>query len=194
MLPTILHLSKHCFVLVKQEHEGQLSLQADGHFASTSGTFTDSLKNLMAGTAQQQDTQRLQLLEKQHAWLQGLSQATVQKKQLHPLLLGDSLGMLFLEVTDQCNERCIHCYASSSPDCNDFLTLDEIKHSLDFARSLGRPFVQFTGGDPLIHKELVAAVAYASKLDFQGIEVYTNGLLLSERLLNQLAPDRKSVV
>jgi radical SAM protein with 4Fe4S-binding SPASM domain len=102
--------------------------------------------------------------------------------------MGQSLGMLFIEVTDQCNERCIHCYASSSPDCNDFLSLDEIKHSLDFARSIGQPFVQFTGGDPLIHKELVAAVAYASELDFQGIEIYTNGLLLSEALLNKLAP------
>jgi len=193
LLPTILHLSKYRSVLVKQELKGQLSLQTDGHFASTSGTFSDSLKNLITGTAQQQDRQRLQLLEKQHAWLQGLSQSTIQKKQLYPLLLGDSLGMLFIEMTDQCNERCIHCYASSSPDCNDFLTLDEIKRSLDFARSLGRPFVQFTGGDPLIHKELVAAVAYASELDFQGIEVYTNGLLLSKNLLNQLAPHKPRI-
>jgi len=165
-----------------------LNLQVDGYHANISGTFAQSLNQLMTGTAQTHDIQRLQLLEKQHHWLQGLSQASTNSQSLQPLLMGQSLGMLFIEMTDQCNERCILCYASSSPDCNDFLSLDEIKHSLDFARSIGQPFVQFTGGDPLIHKELVAAVAYASELDFQGIEIYTNGLLLSEALLNKLAP------
>jgi len=175
-------------MLVSQADENSLNIQVDGHHASISGTLAESLKQLIAGTAQTHDIQRLEILEKQHDWLQGLSQASTHKQSLQSLLMGESLGMFFIEVTDQCNERCIHCYASSSPDCNAFLSLDEIKHSLDFARSAGRPFVQFTGGDPLIHKELLAAVAYAAKLDFQGIEIYTNGLLLSETLLTKLAP------
>lgn len=186
--PLVLHLPKYHAILVFQTASEQLKLQADGHHASISGIFAESLNKLISGTAQTQDIQRLQLLEKQHHWLQGLSQATTNNRSLQPLIMGQSLGMLFIELTDQCNERCIHCYASSSPDCNDFLTLDEIKHSLDTARKMGRAFVQFTGGDPLIHKELVAAVEYAFKLDFQGIEVYTNGLLLSETLLTKLAP------
>ncbi len=186
--PVVLYLPQHHSILVSQTNPKQLNLQAEGHHASISGIFAESLNKLISGTFETQDIQRLQLLEKQHTWLHGLSHASMQKKQLQSLLMGQSLGMLFIEVTDQCNERCIHCYASSSPDCNDFLSLDEIKHSLDFARSIGQPFVQFTGGDPLIHKELVAAVAYASELDFQGIEIYTNGLLLSETLLNKLAP------
>jgi len=186
--PIILHLPQYHPILVSQANPEHLNLQADGHSASISGIFADSLNKLISGTAQAHDIQRLQLLEKQHDWLCGLSQASLQNKQLKPLLMGNSLGMLFIELTDQCNERCIHCYASSSPDCSDFLNLDEIKHSLDAARKMGRAFVQFTGGDPLIHKELVTAVVYASKLDFQGIEIYTNGLLLSETLLNKLAP------
>lgn len=186
--PIILHLSQGRAILASEEGQQQLKLQSDGQHANISGTFAESLNQLIAGTAQKQDIQRLEILEKQHDWLQGLSQASTHKQSLHSLLMGESLGMLFIEMTDQCNERCIHCYASSSPDCNDFLNLDEIKQSLDFARSIGRPFVQFTGGDPLIHKELLAAVAYASKLDFQGIEIYTNGLLLSEILLAKLKP------
>ncbi|PCI44895.1 MAG: hypothetical protein COB41_03010 [Proteobacteria bacterium] len=186
--PIILHLPQYRAILVSQDDNDTLNLQVDGHHANISGIFVQSLNQFIAGTAQAHDIQRLQLLEKQHHWLQGLSQASANNQSLQPLLMGQSLGMLFIEVTDQCNERCIHCYASSSPDCNDFLSLDEIKHSLDFARNAGRSFVQFTGGDPLIHKDLVAAVAYASKLNFQGIEVYTNGLLLSETLLNKLAP------
>jgi len=186
--PIILHLPQCHSILVSQTSSEQLNLQADGHSASISGIFAKSLNKLISGTAQAHDIQRLQLLEKQHDWLCGLSQASLQNKQLKPLLMGDSLGMLFVELTDQCNERCIHCYASSSPNCSDFLSLDEVKHSLDAARKMGRPFIQFTGGDPLIHKELITAVAYASELDFQGIEIYTNGLLLSEALLSKLAP------
>lgn len=186
--PVIVHLSKYRSILVFHISENELTLEADGHDASISGIFAESLSQLMAGKAQIQDIQRLKVLEKQHVWLQGLSQASIHKQSLQPLFTGESLGMLFIEMTDQCNERCIHCYASSSPDCNDFLSLNEIKHCLDSARNMGRPFVQFTGGDPLIHKELLAAVAYASSLDFQGIEVYTNGLLLSETLLQKLAP------
>jgi len=186
--PIILHLSQFRSILISQDDSGMLNLQVDGYHANISGTFAQSLNQLMTGTAQTHDIQRLQLLEKQHHWLQGLSQASTNSQSLQPLLMGQSLGMLFIEMTDQCNERCIHCYASSSPDCNAFLSLDEIRHTLDSARKMGRAFVQFTGGDPLIHKELVAAVAYASELDFQGIEIYTNGLLLSEALLNKLAP------
>jgi len=185
--PIVLHLPQYRSVLAFHRGEN-IDLQINGHQARISGTFAQSLKQLIAGTAQIHDIQRLKLLEKNHVWLRGLSHASTQPKQLQPLIMGRSLGMLFIEMTDQCNERCIHCYASSSPDCNDFLSLDEIKHSLNFARNAGRPFVQFTGGDPLIHKDLVAAVAHAFNLDFQGIEIYTNGLLLSETLLNKLAP------
>jgi len=191
--PILLHLS-HCrSILVSQNNPKQLTLQADGHKADISGIFVTSLQNLITGTPQEHDIQRLQLLEKQHAWLQGLSQAYRQDEQLKNLLMGDSLGMLFIEMTDQCNERCIHCYASSSPDCHDFLSLDEIKQCLNVARTMGQAFVQFTGGDPLIHKELLSAVKHAATLDFQGIEIYTNGLLLSDKLLQKLAPYRPRI-
>jgi len=186
--PIVLQLTQHRYILVFYTDTGQLKLQADGHYVYISGIFVESLHALIAGTAQTHDRQRLQLLAKQHDWLEGLSHASTQKKALKPLLLSDSLGMLFIEMTDQCNERCIHCYASSSPDCHHFLSLDEIKHSLDYARTIGRPFVQFTGGDPLIHNDLLAAIKHAAQLDFQGIEIYTNGLLLSESLLQKLKP------
>lgn len=186
--PIVLHLPQYRSILIFQQDLNHIDIQGMGHHASVSGIFAESLNRLIKGIPQAQDIQRLDILEKQHYWLQGLSQASTHKQSLQPLLMGESLGMLFIEMTDQCNERCIHCYASSSPDCHDFLSLDEIKHCLDSARAMGRPFVQFTGGDPLIHKELLAAVKYAAELDFQDIEIYTNGLLLSQALLNKLKP------
>ncbi|HID36829.1 MAG TPA: radical SAM protein [Ghiorsea sp.] len=130
----------------------------------------------------------LDVIAKQHDWLMGLSSASLKPFEPKHLVIGDTLGLLFLEITDQCNEQCIHCYASSSPACSDFLSLAEIKAVLEQARALGRPIVQFTGGDPLIHRHLVEAIAFTHALDFQSIEIYTNGLLLNDKLLQQLLP------
>ena len=151
------------------------------------GVFAQALLARLQDTTSQ-PSPLLQVIEKQHEWLQGLAQASLQPASLQQLVVGDDLGLLFLEITDQCNERCIHCYASSSPACHDFLSIDEIKVVLQQARALGQAFVQFTGGDPLIHRDLVEAVAYARALDFQDIEIYTNGLLLHAPLLEQLFP------
>jgi len=96
--------------------------------------------------------------------------------------------MLFIELTSRCNERCIHCYANSSPDRNEFLPFQQIQLLLDQASQLGKPFIQFTGGDPLIHPQLVEAVAYAHQLGLERIEIYTNGLLLHPDLLAKLTP------
>ncbi|MFQ5335683.1 MAG: radical SAM protein [Flavobacteriales bacterium] len=96
--------------------------------------------------------------------------------------------MLFIEMTARCNERCLHCYAESGPNRTEALSLQEIHGVLAQARAFGNPTVQFTGGDPMIHPDLAAAVKLASELSYPDIEIYTNGLLLNPRLLSQLAP------
>ncbi|RMD64415.1 MAG: radical SAM protein, partial [Planctomycetota bacterium] len=106
------------------------------------------------------------------------------------LILGAGLGMLFIEVTDRCNERCVHCYAEAAPERMNRLSLSDIEAVLRAARKLGDPAVQFTGGDPLIHPDIVEAVALARELDFDPVEIYTNGLALNKALLQRLMPYR----
>ncbi|MDQ6974724.1 MAG: hypothetical protein Q9M10_07540, partial [Mariprofundaceae bacterium] len=110
-----------------------------------SGTFADAIFSLQTTSPH---THRLQHIEQAYPHLQGLSQASCQSAQAKQLLLGESLGMLFVELTSKCNERCLHCYAESTPERQDFLNFDEVHITLQQARQLGRPFVQFTGGDP----------------------------------------------
>ncbi|MCF6208162.1 MAG: hypothetical protein L3J61_02085, partial [Ghiorsea sp.] len=94
------------------------------------GSFTEALmQQLDAPTSATSNI--LQVIEKQHNWLAGLSQASLMPSDFQQLVIGDELGLLFLEITDQCNEQCIHCYASSSPACSDFLSLNEIKSILE---------------------------------------------------------------
>jgi len=134
-----------------------------------SGIFAEAILSLQTEHPQQAYLQRI---EQAHPHLDGLSQATLMPKKAGSLLLGESLGMVFVELTSKCNERCLHCYAESAPERHDFLSFHEI----------------FTGGDPLIHRDLLPLVQTVQELDFQGLEIYTNGLLLSDGLLQKLQP------
>lgn len=122
----------------------------------------------------------------QHPWLKHLHPAP----QAADLLLANGLGMLFIELTDQCNESCIHCYAESSPLRSARLSRSEILRVLQQARQLGKPAVQFTGGDPLLHADLLFGVQTARELGYEPLEIYTNGLALSPSLLQALLPHR----
>ena len=75
------------------------------------GNFAEALMTLLQ-TPNLSVSPVLKILEKQHDWLAGLSQASLIPKDFQQMVLGDELGLLFLEITDQCNEQCIHCYAS----------------------------------------------------------------------------------
>jgi len=159
---------------------------------SISGSFAESLTALIDNHATENDRKRLSLLEK-NEWLKGLSSASTKPvSSPQQTLAGSQLGMLFVELTDKCNEKCIHCYADSSPERNDFLPLEQIKSALTQAIEFGEPHLQFTGGDPLIYPHLIEAVEYAAGLPFKGIEVYTNGLLLSDKMLQKLTPFQPS--
>jgi len=186
--PVALFLPDHRILLLHSLGDDALSLHGTGQHVRMEGSIAASVLSLIQGAPNAADRQRLETLAHRHPWLKGLSQArTTPPQGLGHTLLRAGLGMLFIEVTARCNERCIHCYADSDPERSEFLSLDEIKSALDQAREFGRAFVQFTGGDPLIHPQLVEAVAHAANLDFAGIEIYTNGLLLSESLLQRLA-------
>ncbi|HUH05369.1 MAG TPA: radical SAM protein [Kofleriaceae bacterium] len=95
---------------------------------------------------------------------------------------------LFIELVGRCNERCVHCYASSSPDISDALERETVEAVIDDAAALGVRRIQFTGGDPLLCAFLPELVARAAERGLERIEIYTNGLALTDRLLDRLAP------
>lgn len=157
-----------------------------GQSVELHGSFAHRMQCFLSG---QTDDIGLTALNHHYPWLGDLGHAR-NKPSASRILLSDGLGMLFIEVTDRCNESCIHCYAESSPACSDRLELDEIKTVLKEARALGNPTVQFTGGDPLIHPDIVDAIAAAGDLDIKTVEIYTNGLALNETMMERLLPYR----
>ena len=67
------------------------------------------------------------------------------------------LGRLDIELTERCNNNCIHCYINlPEGDLNAKrreLSTDEIKEILKEAEGLGCLAARFTGGEPFLRED-----------------------------------------
>lgn len=96
------------------------------------------------------------------------------------------IDFLWLELTNQCNLRCVHCYAESDPTTGDVDRLDAARYEavmLD-AYDLGCRRVQFIGGEPTLNPALPDLVRYAASLGYTFVEVFTNLTRLNDQLID----------
>jgi len=123
--------------------------------------------------------------------LLGQLREQLQEEVLRPLtretlLRGSGWRQLFVELTAKCNEKCVHCYAESSPARTEALAWPELRKVLEDAKALDFDLVQLTGGDPLISPHCVHAVEFAREIGIPQVEIYTNGLALRGRTYDRL--------
>jgi MoaA/NifB/PqqE/SkfB family radical SAM enzyme len=100
-----------------------------------------------------------------------------------------ALNFLWLEITNQCNLRCVHCYSNSSPyePLTGGLTTPDWIAILKEAHDIGCRGVQFIGGEPLLHPGLPTLVREARRLNFETVEIYSNTTRLSDGLISLFA-------
>ena len=91
-----------------------------------------------------------------------------------------------MDITNKCNLRCKHCSIwSNSPGIAEMST-NQVKRLLDDLKKwLGTFHFGFCGGEPLLRKDLIDIIQFASQ---KGIitSVVSNGVLLDERWAKQL--------
>lgn len=101
-------------------------------------------------------------------------------------LPASSLGLFGLRVveislTDHCQCRCGHCFAANNgPD--DELGTGVVATLLDELAQLGIMEVCFSGGEPLLHPDLLSLVAIANHKGFL-VRLISNGILLDENMV-----------
>jgi len=87
------------------------------------------------------------------------------------------------EVTQKCNLSCIHCRAEASPFKEESKLIEgkDYYKLIDELVLLGKPTLVLTGGEPLLRKDIVDIVKYASS---KGIatRIQSNGLLLTDAI------------
>ena len=88
-------------------------------------------------------------------------------------------------LTRRCNLRCIHCYASASEDSARELTTDEAKAVIDDLAEMGIPLLLFSGGEPLLRKDIFELASYATS---KGIRcaLSTNGTLITPEIAEKI--------
>lgn len=81
-----------------------------------------------------------------------------------------------LFVGTLCNENCEFCYYTDYVKINTNSSLTFLKKQLKWARSMGAKDVDFSGGEPTIHKDLPDLINYTKELGFRNIAVISNGI------------------
>jgi radical SAM protein with 4Fe4S-binding SPASM domain len=99
------------------------------------------------------------------------------------------LGQLDLELTERCNNDCIHCCINRP--ANDAaarareMTTAQVKDLLQQAAGLGCLQVRFTGGEPLLRPDLEELYLYARRLGLK-VLLFTNARLITPHLADLL--------
>jgi radical SAM protein with 4Fe4S-binding SPASM domain len=97
------------------------------------------------------------------------------------------LEFMWLELTARCNQRCIHCYAESdSSGSNENMPVSKWERVIEEGKSLGCRKLQFIGGEPLLFKGIFDLAQTARDLDYEFIEIFTNGTLLDEEKVKRI--------
>ena len=122
------------------------------------------------------------------------SNSHVVKKSLDSASLwkdkGPLLSTLVMELTERCNNDCIHCYINLPEDDRAAkqkeLSTEAIKEILSEAASLGCMEIGFSGGEPLLREDFEALYLFARKLGLK-VNLCTNATLITPQLANLLA-------
>lgn len=97
-----------------------------------------------------------------------------------------------IEVNSVCNMDCPLCFSTAGPGFS--LTLEEVEAMLDdFVRTEGTPeVVQFSGGEPTIHPQIIDFVRAAKDRGIRFVMINTNGRRIArdDRFLQELAEVR----
>jgi radical SAM protein with 4Fe4S-binding SPASM domain len=110
---------------------------------------------------------------------------------------GPLLGRLDMELTERCNNDCIHCCINlpkDDPAKSREMTTAAVKAVLREAAALGCLSVSFTGGEPLLRSDFPELYLFARRLGLK-VLLFTNARLITPEIADLLArvPPREFV-
>ena len=110
----------------------------------------------------------------------------IPKKQLIIDRFGRTFNYLRLAVNEICNLRCIYCMPETGIDFkpnHKILSKSEIFKLLQITTDLGVSKIRFTGGEPLLRKDILDIIKFTKNIStVKSIHLTTNGLLLASML------------
>ena len=97
----------------------------------------------------------------------------------------DRRPIVVWNLTRTCNLKCVHCYTDSEAQkYPDEVDTETAKRVLDDLAQFGVPAVLFSGGEPLVRRDLFELAAYARSLDLH-VVLSTNGTLIDRAIADK---------
>ncbi len=101
-------------------------------------------------------------------------------------ILQPNLRLVAWEVTNACNLACKHCRAEANTNPSpDELSTEEGKKFLDSIAKVGSPIVIFTGGEPLLRKDIFELIDHANNVGLKPV-LSPNGTLITDQVAKEI--------
>ena len=98
----------------------------------------------------------------------------------------DKKPVVVWNCTKACNLNCVHCYSQSNArQAPDELTTEQGKELLTDLAEFGAPVVLFSGGEPLMRKDLFELAPFAREKGMR-VVISTNGTLIDKQAAEKL--------
>ena len=108
---------------------------------------------------------------------------SVEKYTINPLK-DIKLDFAWLEITQACNLKCLHCYTgethrqSAKP-----LLIDDWYNVINQLSDVGCKNIQFIGGEPCVYPRLIDLIEYAGSNKFDSITLFTNATIMTDEII-----------
>jgi Fe-coproporphyrin III synthase len=90
----------------------------------------------------------------------------------------DKRPVVVWNITRACNLKCVHCYAHATDEStSDELSTGEGRRMIDDLAAFGAPVLLFSGGEPMVRKDMPELAAYAVEKGMRAV-ISTNGTLI----------------
>ena len=98
----------------------------------------------------------------------------------------DKKPVIVWNMTQRCNLKCVHCYAHAvEVDGTDDINTEQAKAMIDDLAAFGAPVMLFSGGEPLVRKDLVELASHATGKGMRAV-ISTNGTLITPQKAREL--------
>lgn len=108
----------------------------------------------------------------------------------------DRLIYVWLELTDACNLRCVHCYGDfgySVTRHSSLMKKDEWFRIIDEIAKYKGVGIQLIGGEPLANPDFTEILAYAGSKKIERIDIFTNATLFTDNIIDEIEKAGASV-
>ncbi len=98
----------------------------------------------------------------------------------------DKKPVVVWNMTRRCNLKCVHCYAQAEGERgSDPISTEQAKVMIDDLAAFGAPVMLFSGGEPLVRRDLPELASYATSKGMRAV-ISTNGTLINRDMAKRL--------